>query len=198
MIIKFSPIRSDASLTLSRLGDMLTINGLALDFAKLPDGGTLPAEAIGSSDVIGSVERINGQVVLTLRFPHGANAPEEARFPTDIVDPPTGQVQLPGIELGPQPPAATGVIDWSQVITTEAKAQAQQDQLVASVTAEVAQRRAAADQAIAQLQDAVDLEDATEAETERLKAWKRYRVALNRIQEQAGYPTEINWPAPPA
>ncbi|MCT8189895.1 phage tail assembly chaperone, partial [Pseudomonas monteilii] len=29
-------------------------------------------------------------------------------------------------------------------------------------------------------------------------AWKRYRVALNRLPEQAGWPTEIDWPALPA
>lgn len=198
MKIKLTPVRSDTPLTVTRLGDMLTINNLALDFAKLPEGATLPAQAIGCSDVIGPVERIDGQVVLTLRFPHGASAPEEARFPVDIVEPPAGQVQLPGIELGPEQPAAAGVIDWSQVITVEAKAQAQQEQLLAGVTAEVSQRRAAADRAIAPLQDAVDLEDATEAEAELLKLWKRYRVALSRLHEQAGYPTEITWPAPPA
>ena len=46
--------------------------------------------------------------------------------------------------------------------------------------------------------DAVDLDDATEAEATALKAWKKYRVALNRLPEQAGYPTDIDWPAPPA
>ncbi|MCE1090856.1 tail fiber assembly protein [Pseudomonas monteilii] len=32
----------------------------------------------------------------------------------------------------------------------------------------------------------------------RLTAWKRYRVALSRLSEQAGWPTEIDWPAQPA
>ncbi|WP_236238483.1 tail fiber assembly protein, partial [Pseudomonas faucium] len=95
-------------------------------------------------------------------------------------------------------PATTGVIDWSQVITGEAKALAQRKQLVAGVTAEIARRRAVADQSIAPLQDAVDLDEATEAEADQLKSWKRYRVALSRLHEQAGYPTEIDWPAPPA
>ncbi|WP_313395657.1 tail fiber assembly protein [Pseudomonas sp.] len=58
--------------------------------------------------------------------------------------------------------------------------------------------RAAADYAITPLQDAVDLDDATEAEVTTLKAWKQYRVALNRVSEQSGYPNEIEWPAPPA
>lgn len=51
---------------------------------------------------------------------------------------------------------------------------------------------------IAPLQDAVDLDDATEDESALLKGWKRYRVALNRLTEQPEYPTSIDWPAPPA
>ncbi|WP_342649073.1 tail fiber assembly protein [Pseudomonas sp. REB1044] len=64
--------------------------------------------------------------------------------------------------------------------------------------AEAARLRAIADSAIAPLQDAVDLDDATEAEEALLKQWKRYRVALNRLPEQPGYPSAIDWPAPPA
>ncbi|WP_054883238.1 tail fiber assembly protein [Pseudomonas sp. NBRC 111130] len=62
---------------------------------------------------------------------------------------------------------------------------------------EVARLRAIADAAIAPLQDAVDLEEATEAEIALLKEWKRFRVALNRLPEQAGYPATIDWPSPP-
>lgn len=51
---------------------------------------------------------------------------------------------------------------------------------------------------MAPLQDAVDLDEATEAEAAALKEWKRYRVALNRLPDQAGYPAEIDWPTPPA
>lgn len=89
-------------------------------------------------------------------------------------------------------------IDWSQVITSEQKAQAAAEQMLAAVVAEIAQRRAAADTAIAPLQDAVDLDEATETEAAALKQWKRYRVALNRLPDQPGYPATIDWPAPPA
>ncbi|ANY86000.1 tail fiber assembly protein [Pseudomonas putida] len=51
---------------------------------------------------------------------------------------------------------------------------------------------------IAPLQDAVDLGEATSQEEALLVLWKKYRVALNRIQDQPGYPNEITWPAPPA
>lgn len=48
--------------------------------------------------------------------------------------------------------------------------------------------------AIAPLQDAVDLEDATVAETELLKKWKQYRVAVNRINLTQPEP---EWPLQP-
>ncbi|WP_338724670.1 tail fiber assembly protein [Pseudomonas tolaasii] len=50
---------------------------------------------------------------------------------------------------------------------------------------------------IAPLQDAVDLGDATSIEEDVLKNWKQYRVALNRIDQQSGYPVAIDWPKAP-
>ncbi|WP_336334611.1 tail fiber assembly protein [Pseudomonas putida] len=197
MIIKLSPVRSDVSLSVAKLGDTLEVNGVALDFSRLPDGATLPAEAVGCEFVIAPVERINGDLVLTLMLPHAADAPQAARFPVDLY-PADGQVQLPGIDLGDRLAATAGVIDWSQVITAEAKAQAAAEQLLVTVSADLAQHRAVADAAIAPLQDAVELEEATEAEASLLKEWKRYRVALSRVPEQEGYPNEIDWPALPA
>ncbi|WP_286918661.1 tail fiber assembly protein [Pseudomonas sp. UBA6753] len=197
MIIKLSPVRSDIHLSVVKAGDLLEVNGIALDFSRLADGSTLPAEAVGCDFVIAPVERIDGALVLTLMLPHDADAPEGARFPVDLY-PADGQVQLPGLDLGERLAATPGVIDWSQVVTAEAKAQAAAEQLLAAVVAEQAQRRAVADAAIAPLQDAVELDEATEAEAALLKEWKRYRVALSRLPEQEGYPSEIDWPAPPA
>ena len=50
---------------------------------------------------------------------------------------------------------------------------------------------------IAPLQDAVDLEEATSAEVALMKKWKQYRIAVNRIQDQSGYPSSIEWPVEP-
>ena len=197
MIIKLSPVRSDAELTVSKAGEVLKINGVSLDFSRLESGATLPAAAVGCEFVIAPIERVADDLVVTLMLPHSADAPEAVRFPTDL-NPADGQVHLPGIALGAAPAATPGVIDWSQLITVEMKAQAAADQLLAQVQAETALRRSAADSAIAPLQDAVDIDEATEAETALLKDWKRYRVALNRLPEQSGYPTDIDWPAPPA
>lgn len=197
MILKLSPVRSDIHLSVAKAGDILEVNGIALDFSRLADGATLPAEAVGCDFVIAPVERINGDLVLTLMLPHDADAPQGARFPVDLY-PADGQVQLPGLELGDRLSAAAGVIDWSQVITAEAKAQAAAEQLLATVVSEQAQRRAVADAAIAPLQDAVELDEATEAEAALLIDWKRYRVALSRLPDQEGYPNDIDWPTPPA
>ncbi|WP_338496330.1 tail fiber assembly protein [Pseudomonas sp. WP18] len=51
---------------------------------------------------------------------------------------------------------------------------------------------------IAPLQDAVDIDRASEAEVQALKAWKNYRIDLNRIELKEGFPTSIDWPYPPA
>ncbi len=48
---------------------------------------------------------------------------------------------------------------------------------------------------IAPLQDAVDLEIATEEETLLLEAWKKYRVLLNRVNTTTA--PDIEWPASP-
>lgn len=59
------------------------------------------------------------------------------------------------------------------------------------------QARARADAAIAPLQDALDLDDATDEERALLMAWKAYRVALSRVDRQVGWPAVVEWPAPP-
>jgi major membrane immunogen (membrane-anchored lipoprotein) len=48
---------------------------------------------------------------------------------------------------------------------------------------------------IAPLQDAIDLDEATDAETASLKAWKQYRIAVNRIDENTS--DVIDWPESP-
>jgi hypothetical protein len=49
--------------------------------------------------------------------------------------------------------------------------------------------------AIAPLQDAVDLDEATAAETALLKLWKQYRVAVNRVDLTQASPA---WPTAPS
>lgn len=63
---------------------------------------------------------------------------------------------------------------------------------------EITRLRAIADYAVAPLQDAVDVDEATDAEIALLKGWKKYRVALSRVPEQEHYPDAIEWPVVPA
>lgn len=89
-------------------------------------------------------------------------------------------------------------IDWSKMNTAEMKSAHAAVVLLTSAQAETARLRKIADDSIAPLQDAIDIEEATADEAARLKLWKKYRIALNRLPEQVGYPTDIDWPALPA
>ena len=95
MLINLSPIRSDQTLEIYKIGDALTINGESFDFSQLPDGATLPNEAIGCEWIVSDVHRVNGEIELTILLPHGADVFESARFPTPITMTTDGQVVLP-------------------------------------------------------------------------------------------------------
>ncbi|WP_312537719.1 hypothetical protein [Stutzerimonas nitrititolerans] len=95
MHITLSPVRLDETLTATRAGDVLTLNGEPFDFTQLPEGATLPAEAIASDWIIGPVSRINGELHLTLRLPHGANPSRAVAFPEPIHVTEDGPIPLP-------------------------------------------------------------------------------------------------------
>ena len=95
MTINLSPQRRDDTLTVTKAGDVLTINGTEYDFSQLPDGGLLPRDAVNCDWLASDVERVDGELVLTLLMPHGANASEAARFPEPLVDVPDGEVEFP-------------------------------------------------------------------------------------------------------
>jgi len=48
------------------------------------------------------------------------------------------------------------------------------------------------------LQDAFDLGENTEEEAASLNLWKQYRIAVNRISRQPGFPSPITWPEQPS
>ena len=103
MKIPLSPVRRDDRLTLSKSGDVLTINGEAFDLTGLPDGATLPRSAISSEWFAGDVTRDEaGELTVPLILPHGANAPEATRFPAPLQNVADGPVILPIYET-PEP-----------------------------------------------------------------------------------------------
>jgi hypothetical protein len=98
MNITLTPQRRDDTLTVSKQGDTLKINGQTFDFTGMPDGSTLPAEAVACEYIRCSgnkVERIDGELRLTLLLPHGADATQAALFPAPLINPPDGSLELP-------------------------------------------------------------------------------------------------------
>ncbi|MDH1236571.1 hypothetical protein [Stutzerimonas stutzeri] len=95
MHITLSPVRLDETLTATRSGDVLTLNGQTFDFGPLPEGATLPAEAIDSEWIVGPVSRIDGELHLTLRLPHGPNPSQAVAFPEPIHVTEDGAIPLP-------------------------------------------------------------------------------------------------------
>ncbi|WP_085043868.1 hypothetical protein [Ensifer aridi] len=107
MKINLTPQRRDDALEVARAGDVLTINGQAFDFSGLPDDATILAGEIPCEWIVGPVERIAGELHLTLILPHGPNPSEAVAFPQPLIDPPDGVIALPVDPL----PAIAEVID---------------------------------------------------------------------------------------
>lgn len=95
MKISLSPMRHDVALVVTKSGDILTINGEPFDFSGLPDGATIPAGAVPCDWIVGPVERIGGQLHLTLILPHGPSPSATVACPAQIIDPPDGPLDLP-------------------------------------------------------------------------------------------------------
>ncbi|WP_273802774.1 tail fiber assembly protein, partial [Proteus vulgaris] len=69
------------------------------------------------------------------------------------------------------------------------------EQLIAEAEQKKQSLLAEANNAIAPLQDAVDLDMATDEEKAQLTKWKKYRVLLNRVD--ASLAPDIAWPEKP-
>lgn len=95
MHITLIPQRRDDTLEVSKTGDTLTINGTAFDFSVIPDGATLPASATDCPFLTGNIERIAGDLRLTLILPTSKDATDAANFPTPLINPADGILELP-------------------------------------------------------------------------------------------------------
>lgn len=95
MHITLSPQRRDDTLEVSKQGDILTINGSAIDLSVIPEGATLPASAVSSEYLMGNIERIAGVLHLTLLLPHGPDPSQAVAFPVPIINPADGALELP-------------------------------------------------------------------------------------------------------
>lgn len=90
MHIRLSPQYRDASLTVEKQGDILTVNGAAYDFSSIPDGATV--ENVPCDFIVGPVSRINGEIHLTLIAPHGGKPTETEAFPPALEAAPDGVI----------------------------------------------------------------------------------------------------------
>ena len=99
MQIILSPQFRPDRLSVSKAGDVLTINEYTLDFAPLLEGATLPAGATGCPWIKGPVTRTGGVVQMTMVLPHGPYAPYETRFPEPITVTEDGPIALPDYEV---------------------------------------------------------------------------------------------------
>lgn len=97
MNISFSPQRRDCTLTVIRSGDILTINGEQIDFSIVPDGAAIPAADLFCQWIVGPVERVDGDLHLTLILPHGPNPSDNVAFPSSIISYGDGPISLPAI-----------------------------------------------------------------------------------------------------
>ncbi|MNN65905.1 hypothetical protein D3C81_1814490 [compost metagenome] len=95
MKIKLYPVSREETLALHKSGDTLTVNGQAFDFSRVAEGDTLPATAIASKWFVGVVERVAGDLEMTVILPIQSNYSPEQAFPADLVGIPDGPVFLP-------------------------------------------------------------------------------------------------------
>lgn len=99
MNLSFSPVGDLPPRTLSRTGDILTVDGEAFNFGQIAEGDTLPRDAVSGDWLASDVTRIAGVLHLTVVLPHGQNAPEATRFPAPITITQDGPVALPAYNL---------------------------------------------------------------------------------------------------
>ncbi|MFW9266522.1 tail fiber assembly protein [Pseudomonas sp. NR3] len=91
-----------------------------------------------------------------------------------------------GFKVAPAPVPEPNIPNPPTPAELAAIALSQRDSLLGSATLR-----------IGPLQDAIDLGEATPEEINLLTRWKQYRVALNRIEQQAEFPVVIDWPVSP-
>lgn len=85
MHISFSPQRRDGSLVLEKLSDnRLRINGDLFNFNPMQDGDSIPAGAVPCDWIVGPVERVDGEIHVTLILPHGQSPSPGVAFPATM------------------------------------------------------------------------------------------------------------------
>ena len=111
MKINLAPQRRDDALELTLAGEVLSINGEALDLTAIPAGATLPRDAVDCEWLASDIERdAQGEITLSLILPHGfiadqtTDSAKSVLFPDPLDVTEEGAITLPSYE-------ATGATD---------------------------------------------------------------------------------------
>lgn len=216
--------RTDEVLVAVKDGDSLILNGEQFDFSQLGEGDTLPFGSVVCRWVptTTTVDRINGQVIISLNLPNPWNYSPEQAFPEPLLDVQDGRLAFPPPlpdengnypELPPIPETTSvGVIHWERRITKAMKDAAADAEHLVLMKAELATRNAQAVAQIARIQDridtigyGIDIGEATEEEEAEqaallisIAAWKAYKFAMGKVTKQIGWPASPVWPIVPA
>ena len=96
MNINFTPQLRDGTLELSKMGDVLAVNGIEYDFSPLENDDEIHSSAIESEFISGVVTRKEGVINLTIILPITGDATHEQCWPTPQFNIPDGPITLPG------------------------------------------------------------------------------------------------------
>lgn len=106
--IKLFPFLTDEPLKVSVVDEVITVNGQAFDLAIIPDGYRLLASATGSNCFVDAIERIDGDLTLTLKLPVKWDDPPSLRNPAEpiiIEVTANGTVEIPASVIFEELPA---------------------------------------------------------------------------------------------
>ncbi len=100
MKITLYPQRCDDKLTLALQGERLTVSSDVLDLSAIPDGATVPMEAIDNPFICGPIERIDGELSVSLLLPRAApfgvfDEAGKMREPYELIITQDGDIALP-------------------------------------------------------------------------------------------------------
>ncbi|UGL61417.1 hypothetical protein [Xanthomonas phage DMF5-T1] len=95
MYINWSPQRCDKTLLVSKVGDMVIVNGEEFDFGPLQEGDVLPLSAVGSEYFTSDISRVDGELHIGLLLPHGPEASQAQLFPVLQHVTEEGEVTIP-------------------------------------------------------------------------------------------------------
>jgi hypothetical protein len=123
MHIILTPIRADATLSLHRVGDTISINGQSFDLSRLPDGAVLPRTAVDCPWLASDIMRTAGVLRLGLCLPHGADPDASAMVAGEILAGP-GRVDLPGQPGADAAADRPGAIDWTAMVLPQHRLEA--------------------------------------------------------------------------